>query len=66
MAARALLGPQARVTTLRGTVLSTPWAPAVVVTTHPSAVLRAGDADAQAKAFDLLAADLQVAAEAGK
>ena len=66
VAARALLGPQARVTALRGTVLSTPWAPAVVVTTHPSAVLRAGDADAQAKAFDLLAADLKVAAAAGK
>jgi len=62
VAARALLGPQARVTAMRGTVLSASWAPAIVVTYHPSAVLRAGDVEAQARTFELLVSDLRTAA----
>lgn len=58
-AARALLGPQARVMTLRGRVLDgLAWAPRVVVTVHPSAVLRAEDGE---KYFEMLVSDLKVA-----
>ena len=62
-AARALLGPQARVTAMRGTLLSTAWAPSLIVTFHPSAVLRAADPLAQDETFGLLVADLRLAAE---
>jgi DNA polymerase len=59
-AARALLGPQARVMTLRGRVLEgLPWAPRVVVTVHPSAVLRSNDG----AYFDMLVGDLRLAAQ---
>jgi DNA polymerase len=58
-AAGSLLGPQARVMQLRGAVLAqTAWAPAVVVTVHPSAVLRADDGE---RYFDMLVADLKLA-----
>ncbi len=36
----------------------------LMVTTHPSAILRVPDAEARAKAFDALVADLVVAREA--
>ena len=43
-AAKAVLGRDARVTALRGSVIESPEVdPPVVVTLHPSAVLRAGD-----------------------
>lgn len=60
-AARALLGPQARVLTLRGRVLEgLAWAARVVVTVHPSAVLRSeGDGD---RYFNMLVSDLALAA----
>lgn len=58
-AAASVLGPQARVMQLRGEVIAnTAWAPAVVVTVHPSAVLRADDG---ARYFEMLVADLKVA-----
>jgi probable DNA metabolism protein len=62
-AARSLLGPQARVMALRGRVLENlPWAPRVIVTVHPSAVLRAqGEGD---RYFEMLVADLELAAGA--
>ena len=52
-AAKAVFGPQARVTTQRGRTLRTPLAEAGFATVHPSAVLRApGDLRAEAeKAF---------------
>ena len=62
VAARALLGPQARVTALRGSVLTTAWAPALIVSYHPSAVLRARDAAARNDLFDALVTDLRRAA----
>jgi DNA polymerase len=59
-AARALIGPQARVMSLRGRVLEgLAWAPRVVVTIHPSAVLRSQD-DSQ-RYFDWLVSDLTLA-----
>jgi DNA polymerase len=62
-AAQSLLGPQARVNALRGRVLTgQSWAPAIVVTFHPAAVLRAADASAQQAAYASLVGDLKLAA----
>ena len=58
-AAQSLLGPQVRVLQERGRVISgTAWAPAVVISVHPSAVLRADDGAAY---FEMLVADLKLA-----
>jgi DNA polymerase len=63
-AARSMLGPQARVTQLRGSVITdSAWASAVVVTIHPSAVLRADDGE---QYFEMLVDDLTLAAAAMK
>jgi len=42
-AARALLGAAFRVSKSRGTLVASPWAPHVMATIHPSALLRADD-----------------------
>jgi DNA polymerase len=63
-AAQALLGREARVTALRGQRLEHELAPCVVVTAHPSSVLRARDSAAREEAFAALVADLAVAAGA--
>jgi len=42
-AARALLGAEFRVSKSRGTLVASPWAPHVMATIHPSALLRADD-----------------------
>jgi probable DNA metabolism protein len=59
-AARALLGPQARVMAIRGRVLEgLAWAPRVIVTLHPSAVLRSeGDGE---RYLQMLVSDLELA-----
>jgi uracil-DNA glycosylase len=63
-AAQSLLGPEVRIMQARGQVLKdTPWAPAVVVTIHPSAVLRADDGEAL---FEMLVDDLKVARKASR
>lgn len=63
-AAQSVLGPSARVLALRGRVLrGTGAAPSVVVTIHPSAVLRSDDRDA---AFASLVADLETAVRAAR
>ena len=60
-AARSLLGPQARVNTLRGRVLTGhSWAPNIVVTLHPAAVLRADGEEAQRAAFEGMVEDLRL------
>ncbi|MEO5821930.1 MAG: DUF4130 domain-containing protein [Vicinamibacteraceae bacterium] len=61
-AAKALLGPQFRLTKERGRLLDSPWGSPALATWHPSAVLRA---DQPAHADELLAqliADLTLAA----
>ena len=59
-----LLGSDVRIMQARGQVLKdTPWAPAVVVTIHPSAVLRADDGEAL---FEMLVDDLKVARKASR
>jgi DNA polymerase len=63
-AAQALLGRSARVGELRGRLLTDRLEPGVVVTAHPSAVLRAPDGEARAAAHQALVADLAVARRA--
>jgi DNA polymerase len=61
-AAKALLGPQFRISKERGRLLDSPWGAPAIATWHPSAVLRA---DEPAHADELLAqliADLTLAA----
>jgi DNA polymerase len=60
-AAQALLGPQARVGTAAAPVAS-PWAPATLITYHPSAVLRARDDDSRQEMRARLVHDLTLAA----
>ena len=46
-AAKALLGPQFRITKERGRILDSPWGAPALATWHPSAVLRADEPDAR-------------------
>ena len=57
-AAQAMLGKSFRVTKSRGQKQSASFADAVFATVHPSAVLRAPDANARAEARKALVADL--------
>ncbi len=61
-AARALLGRQVRVLAERGRWLEAPGGGEVLVTVHPSSVLRAADRASRAAAMDAMVADLEVAA----
>ncbi len=63
-AAQALLGPAFRVSEQRGKPLASEWARVVIATAHPSAVLRAPDAESRARGFAELVADLKAAADA--
>ncbi|WP_307865136.1 UdgX family uracil-DNA binding protein [Myceligenerans salitolerans] len=70
-AARAVLGRSVRIGEVRGRVLDPPGdagaaheAGAVVVTTHPSALLRLRDRSGWDEAFDSLVSDLRTAAQA--
>jgi uracil-DNA glycosylase len=62
-AAQALGGPEIRVTKVRGQLLRTDDDRVLVVTTHPSAVVRMREPERGA-AFDALVADLRVASDA--
>jgi probable DNA metabolism protein len=63
-AAQSLMGPQFRITRDRGQIFDdTPWAPAVIATNHPSAILRVPDADARAEAYAHFVADLKIVKE---
>jgi uracil-DNA glycosylase len=57
-AARALLGPAFRVSTMRGRFVESPLAPSVFATFHPSALLRLRDPEEKEAAFRQLVADL--------
>lgn len=63
-AARALLGPDFRVSTLRGRLIASPLAPYVFATLHPSAVLRVRGAVEREAAEAALAKDLALIREA--
>ena len=57
-AAQALLGPKFRVTRQRGEWVSARWAPSVMATVHPSAILRAPDEEARHAEMERFVADL--------
>jgi DNA polymerase len=63
-AAQALLGPKFRVTRQRGEWISARWAPNVMATIHPSAILRAPDDEARRAEMERFVADLSVLREA--
>ena len=63
-ASKALLGPDFRITRDRGRFLKTAWAPQLLATYHPSAVLRADDAAGQERIYSDLVADLTLVAGA--
>jgi len=60
VAAQALLGSKVKVTKDRGKPLESDLAPFVLVTIHPSAILRERDEPAREEAFAAFVADLQV------
>jgi uracil-DNA glycosylase len=63
VAAKALLGPEVRVTRQRGQLLESPLAPLAMATVHPSSILRAPD-DARRAAREAFVADLAAVAAA--
>jgi uracil-DNA glycosylase family protein len=58
-AAQTLLGPTFRVTRQRGEWVPARWAPRVMATVHPSAILRAPDAAARRAEMERFVADLK-------
>jgi DNA polymerase len=58
-AAQTLFGAKFRLTKSRGLAIEHPWAPHVVATIHPSAVLRAPDAVQRREEYARLVADLK-------
>jgi DNA polymerase len=63
-AAQALLGPKFRVTKQRGEMLSSPLAPRITATVHPSSILRAPDDEARRLETARFVADLKKVAAA--
>ena len=61
-AAQALIGPQFRITRSRGQFYQSQWAPWIMATYHPSAVLRAEDPAGAEVVYRWLADDLKQAA----
>lgn len=61
-ASKALLGPEFRLMKERGRFLDTHWAPKLLATLHPSAVLRAEDVAGQERLYGLLVSDLRLVA----
>ena len=62
-AAQSLFGASFKLMQQRGQVISTPLAQCILATIHPSAVLRAPDAESRKAAYNLLVADLKAAAK---
>jgi DNA polymerase len=62
-ATHALLGPAVKVTRDRGKTFSSPRARAVIVTVHPSSILRSVGAEERAHAFELFVRDLRRVAD---
>ncbi len=63
-AAQSVMGPQFKLMQNRGKVLASPLGQPVLATIHPSAVLRAPDAEGRRQAYRMLVADLKAAARA--
>jgi DNA polymerase len=60
-AAGAVMGRTVKIADERGELCKTQWAPRTLITTHPSALLRMGDAQAQARALEAFVSDLRLA-----
>src|SRR5215470_8617036 len=58
-AAQALLGPNVRVTRQRGECVPARWAPCVIATVHPSAILRAPEEAVRDAEMERFVADLK-------
>jgi DNA polymerase len=65
-AGQALFGAQFRISAQRGRPLESELAGLVLATAHPSAILRAPDAEARERSFRELVADLELVARALK
>ncbi|HEY2384888.1 MAG TPA: UdgX family uracil-DNA binding protein [Terriglobia bacterium] len=65
-AAQALLGRQFRVSIQRGTWVSSPYAPFVMATVHPSSLLRAPDEETRHRETERFIEDLRLVHEALK
>jgi len=65
-AAQSILGAQFKLMAQRGQVLTSELAKTVIATIHPSAVLRAPDAEGRRAAYEMLVADLKVVAKSLK
>jgi DNA polymerase len=63
-AAKAVIGPQFKVSTMRGQFVASPLAPRVFATFHPSALLRLRDAAEKESAFRQLVSDLSLIRQA--
>ncbi|MFB3902075.1 MAG: UdgX family uracil-DNA binding protein [Acidobacteriota bacterium] len=63
-AAQSLMGTSFRITSQRGKVLKTEWAPLFLATIHPSALLRITDERERHQGFAAFVADLKKAAQA--
>jgi uracil-DNA glycosylase family protein len=63
-AAQSIFGSQFKLMRQRGRLLESQLAPRAVATIHPSAVLRAPDAEGRKEAYAMLVADLRIVAEA--
>ena len=63
-AAQALLGRQFRLTAHRGEFITSPLAPLVLATVHPSSILRAPDEEARRREMKRFADDLRIVASA--
>jgi DNA polymerase len=60
-AAQSLMGPQFRITRDRGTIFDqTEWAPALIATNHPSAILRVPDEQGRKDAYEHFVGDLRI------
>ncbi len=60
-AAQSLMGPQFRITKDRGRIFTdTSWAPALIATNHPSAILRVPDAQSREEAYLHFVSDLRI------
>ncbi len=63
-AAQSVMGSSFKLMAQRGQLLDSPLAARVLATIHPSAVLRAPDAEGRRAAYQMLVADLRVVARA--
>jgi DNA polymerase len=60
-AAQSLMGPEFRITRDRGRIFDdTKWAPSVIATNHPSAILRVPDEQGRKGAYDHFVNDLRI------